>query len=250
MGTRTEKLYSHVKAWTLDLLPSNPTRRVVLANRYRVASSTDDDYYSRRAISGQMVVDIQQLETFAIGGVVTPGILRDATFLQIPTGFNRENNQVVVSSDNTSLDYSYVDQETPREPGLRSLATRIEGSASAVVIPPLLNASGAAAGISFGSAQDAVRAAQSGIGVSGWPSRVSRALGDLAAPHLARIGRDPGGFAAHMTVLPLGCGLPKVVGTGEVRVWGLRDASKAGLTQLMNPWRPLAARKPRRDREE
>jgi hypothetical protein len=98
-GTATAYIYFHVRCWIVEWVPLRelvgggavgpPLPHVVLANRYRVTSTTDDDFYARRHIAGQMIVDPSQLALLSQNGVLTPDNFRQACFLQIPLGFKR-----------------------------------------------------------------------------------------------------------------------------------------------------------------
>lgn len=234
MGTNTALVYFHVKAWTVDLLPTiNGTAtapRVVLANRYRVTSTTDENWYSRRHIQGQMIVDVSELEATPL--LLTPDQFRQAAFLQIPLGFKRENIQVTVSSDNTTLDYSYVDQETPLAMGLRSLATDIEGSAAVGVQSPLANITGLTAATMAAAAGGGRLLSGFWAGAANIASQaLPNSLGSLVRAGAATFGASAPEFVT-AGITSLMTGLPKITATGLVRVTGQRFANKADLAKL------------------
>lgn len=134
IGTRTAFVYFHVKCWVQEFVPTGSNaRRVVLANRYRLTSVTDENWYTTRHVVGQMIVDVGALLASRLNqgeAPLTPDSFRQAAFLQIPLGFKRRDVQVTVASDNSALDYSYVDEETPLALGAMSLATKVEGYAT------------------------------------------------------------------------------------------------------------------------
>ena len=237
MGTHTALVYFHIKAWAPDLLPAiqglpTPARRIVLANRYRVASATDENWYSRRHIQGQMIIDPSQLIPLAADGVLTPDNFRQAAFLSIPTGFKREDIQVVVSSDNTTLDYSYVDQEQPLALGLRSLATKIEGGTTVGLVSPLNGLTGptaAAVAAPTAAANLANKAIESDAGKGFFHGLFGDRFGSLFRGGAA-MATNPNTVA---TVVGSAVnGLPKITGSGIVRIWGQRNANKADLATL------------------
>jgi hypothetical protein len=165
---------------------------------------------------------------------LTPDNFRKSAFLQIPLGFKRENVQVTVSSDNTTLDYSYIDQETPLALGLRSLATDIEAFATCGITDTLGQMSGITGALAGAAAfganavpsslrNAALRAAGGIFGNPTFGAAIGTTLDSL---------QDPGGPVARGIALLTGEGLPKIVGSGVARIKGRRDASKADLVQL------------------
>lgn len=241
-GIASARIYFHVKCWLVEWVPPsggvlNTLPHVVLSNRFRVSSSMDGDFYTRRQVAGQMIIDPSKLALFAGlpggAGVLSPDNFRAAAFLQIPLGFRREDVQVTVSSDNTVLDYSYADQETPLALGLRSMATEIHATATAGIVDTLnsVGAVGAAAAaVAEGAAAvaDPIGVFRTGlaalgglISASGFPA-IGAAIG----------GGDLGGTAARAVGIAAGEGLPKIAGSGVARVKGQRNATKDQLVQL------------------
>ncbi|HWG47706.1 MAG TPA: hypothetical protein VN688_33385 [Gemmataceae bacterium] len=209
-GDKSARVYFHVVTWLQDFVPDKSTAtRIVLANRYTTSSSMDEDYWSVRHVQGQMQVDANQLQ---FSGLLTPDAFRQAAFLPIPPGFKRDGVEVTVSSDNTTLDYSFVDTETKLALGLRSMATRIEGNCTAGSESPIANlravAKGARASANMGMA---------------WGMALLDPLG-LVGPGIKGLFDATG--AAMDSILP------QLKANGIVRIWGQRDARKEDLMKL------------------
>lgn len=246
IGTRTALVYFHVKCWVVEFVPGSTgpvlttSPHIVLANRYRVTSIVDEDYWTRRHVVGQMIIDPSKLQLYALQGVLTPDNFRAAAFLQIPTGFKRDDIQVTVSSDNTTLDYSYVDQETPLALGPRSLVTRMEGYTTGGVTSPLATLSGAsamgAAAVSHVNATISTAfagglvGARIGSSIAGWKGGI---VGGIAgAWGGGSIGTKFQGVDASANIAGVafsGGQLPIITGVGVVRLWARRQATQQAM---------------------
>ncbi len=231
-GTATARVYFHVKTWLQDFLPiSGNAQRIVLANRFLVQTSLDQDYWTTRYVQGQLIVDPGQLWAMSDGvpGFSTPDSFRSACFLSIPLGFKRDNVQVAVSSDNRVLDYSYIDSETPLALGARSFATRIEGNCTAGSESPL--------GDMGLIAQGAAVAAGFAVDSAGGNTSIGRGF---FSGLTSGFWTDPGGVARSAATLSY----PRLKANGIVRIWGSRDASKyslmiLGINILSDRFRPI-----------
>lgn len=107
-----------VDTWIVECEDPTATPPPYLNNRYKTQVTIDDNFYTRRLITGRI-----HFRTNIQGN---PDDFRDVFFPPLEPGFKRMNIDITVQEDQTAIDYSFTDQQVytlPPPP-----ATKLEGS--------------------------------------------------------------------------------------------------------------------------
>ncbi len=109
-GNKTAIVEFTVETWVNDCAASRP----ILSDRWEMSQDIDEDCYTTRTVTGTAIFRTDWLASRINGPLpASPDDFRGWLAHPIPNNFKRTRISVRVSSDNTTLQYSYVDVEQP-----------------------------------------------------------------------------------------------------------------------------------------